>query len=63
MKHRAAQLVGTAQAQNQISVGHDPHGLARRYQSDLLGLRISAERPDYDAAATALEIAQSLSLL
>jgi AcrR family transcriptional regulator len=63
MEHRFADLFGKAQAQNQIRIGYDPHSLARRYQSDLLGLRISAERPDYDAAATALEIAQSLSRL
>jgi hypothetical protein len=63
MEHRFADLFSKAQAQNQIGIGHDACGLARRYQSDLLGMRISAERPDYDAAATALEIAQSLSRL
>jgi AcrR family transcriptional regulator len=61
MEHRFADLFGKAQAKGQIDTSHDPRGLARRYQSDLLGLRISAERPNYDAAATALEIAQSLS--
>jgi predicted secreted protein len=34
--------------------------LARRYQSDLLGLRVSAEREGVDGKAIAAEIANDL---
>ena len=46
-----------------ISDAHDPKLLARRYQSELLGLRVSAERDGVDAKAIAAEIADSLARL
>ena len=56
-------LFEQAQADGQIGDGHDPVRLARRYQSDLIGLRISAERQGVDASAIAQEIADGLSRL
>ena len=56
MFQRARDTGAIAQAQN-------PKALARRYQSDLLGLRISAEREGIDAALIAQEIAESLERL
>ena len=58
-----AALFAQAQDTGEISAAHDPAALARRYQSDLLGLRLSAERPDVDAAAIAAEIAAGLGRL
>lgn len=52
-----------AQAQGEIGAEHDAKTLARRYQSDLLGLRVSAERPGVDAPAIAAEIADGLARL
>lgn len=46
-----------------IDSGRNPKALARRYQSDLLGLRISAERDGVDAVMIAQEIAKSLERL
>lgn len=60
---RFADLFRAAQASGDIQAGHDPKALARRYQSDLIGLRISAERDGVDAQAIAGEIAQSLDRL
>ena len=47
----------------EIGPEHDPERLAARYQSDLLGLRLSAERSDVDAAAIASDIAADLDRL
>lgn len=49
-----------AQEAGEISADHDAQVLARRYQSDLIGLRISAERHGVDAKAIAAEISDSL---
>lgn len=56
-------LFDQAQKQQKISGNQSPARLARRYQSDLLGLRMSAEREDFDAAELADEISLSLNLL
>ena len=63
MENRFAELFAQAQKSGEISGGHDPAALARRYQSDLLGLRVSAERDGVDAAAIAAEIAECLARL
>jgi TetR/AcrR family transcriptional repressor of nem operon len=52
-----------AQAAGEISADHDPAKLARRYQSDLLGMRVSADRPDFDAKAVAEELSENLRSL
>ncbi|MEM9044973.1 MAG: TetR/AcrR family transcriptional regulator [Pseudomonadota bacterium] len=55
-----AALFREAQAAGQIAQSYDAETLARRYQSDLLGLRVTAERSDVSAEAIAQEIAESL---
>lgn len=63
MEAQFAELFQQAQSAGDIDGSHDPRVLARRYQSDLLGLRISAERDGVDANAIAAEIAQGLTAL
>lgn len=63
MEAQFTALFAAAQSQGNISATHDPSILARRYQSDLLGLRVSAERPGVDATAIAAEIAAELARL
>lgn len=63
MEAQFAELFQQAQSSGGISGAHDPQALARRYQSDLLGLRVSAEREGVDAAAIADEIAVGLTAL
>lgn len=63
MEAQFATLFHKAQQEGAISPSHDPKALARRYQSDLLGLRISAERAGVDAHLIAKEIADSLARL
>ena len=63
MEEQFAELFQQAQSAGDIGNGHDPNTLARRYQSDLLGLRVSAERDGVDAKAIAQEIADSLGRL
>lgn len=63
MEERFALLFHQAQAAGTINNSHDPKTLARRYQSDLIGLRVSAERNGVDAVAIAAEIADGLSRL
>jgi len=58
-----AKLFQQAQGDGEIGSQHDPVHLARRYQSDLLGMRLSAERADVDATAIADEITESLTKL
>lgn len=60
---RFAELFRAAQADGDIKATQDPKVLARRYQSDLIGLRISAERDGVDAQAIAAEISESLDRL
>ncbi|MEL6522979.1 MAG: TetR/AcrR family transcriptional regulator [Pseudomonadota bacterium] len=63
MEKEIAQLFDQAQKAGDVGASHDPQHLARRYQSDLMGLRISAERPGIDAAPIAKEIADGLEKL
>lgn len=63
MERQFADLFGQAQADGDIDSAHDPRRLACKYQSDLLGLRVSAERDGVNAPAIAAEIAQGLSRL
>ncbi|MEL7098173.1 MAG: helix-turn-helix domain-containing protein [Pseudomonadota bacterium] len=56
-------LFRRAQQNGDIGTGHDPTALARRYQSDLLGLRVSAERLGVDTDALAQDIAAGLDRL
>ena len=60
MEAHFAELFQQAQSAGDINVSRDPRVLARRYQSDLLGLRVSAEREGVDAKAIAAEIANGL---
>ncbi|MCV6825564.1 MULTISPECIES: TetR/AcrR family transcriptional regulator [Halocynthiibacter] len=63
MESQFANLFQEAQSDGSIAATHDPKVLARRYQSDLLGLRVSAERDGIDAEAIAQEIADGLAQL
>lgn len=63
METHFAELFRQAQSAGDIDRSHDPQVLARRYQSDLLGLRVSAEREGVDAKAIAAEIADGLTRL
>ncbi|WP_297780630.1 TetR/AcrR family transcriptional regulator [uncultured Roseovarius sp.] len=63
MEAHFAELFQLAQSSGDIDSSHNPQVLARRYQSDLLGLRVSAEREGVDARAIAAEIASGLSML
>lgn len=63
MQSLISDLFTQAQAAGEIGSQHDPAQLGRRYQSDLLGLRVSAERDDIDAAAIADEISSGLDKL
>ncbi len=63
MEEKFAELFQQAQSAGVIDNSLDPKALARRYQSDLLGLRVSAERKGIDAKAIATEIADGLSKL
>lgn len=60
MEGHFSELFQKAQSAGAIDSAHDPQILARRYQSDLLGLRVSAEREGVDAKAIAAEIAEGL---
>ena len=63
MEQQFAELFQQAQSDGAIDGSHDPRTLARRYQSDVLGLRVSAERDGVDAHAIAAEIAEGLTRL
>jgi len=63
MEGQFSRLFRQAQADGDIAPGHDPKVLARRYQSDLLGLRVSAQREGIDAMAIAHEMADGLGRL
>ncbi|MEO9649802.1 MAG: TetR/AcrR family transcriptional regulator [Roseobacter sp.] len=60
MEKQFADLFRQAQSAGEISAARDPKTLARRYQSDLIGLRVSAERQGVDAKSIAQEIADNL---
>lgn len=63
MEAQFAELFQQAQTAGDVDSAHNPGVLARRYQSDLLGLRVSAEREGIDAKAIAAEIAEGLTRL
>jgi len=63
MKTCFADLFHRAQEAGEIGPDHDADRLAARYQSDLLGLRLSAERSDVDAHEIAADIAADLDQL
>ena len=63
MEVQFSELFQHAQSLGDIGAAHDPKALARRYQSDLLGLRVSAERDGVDSRAIATEIANGLAQL
>ncbi|WP_171208646.1 MULTISPECIES: TetR/AcrR family transcriptional regulator [unclassified Ruegeria] len=63
MKACFAELFRRAQEAGEIGTDHDPDRLAARYQSDLLGLRLSAERDDVNGVEIANEIAADLDRL
>lgn len=58
-----ADLFAEAQKAGEIDASHDPKRLARRYQSDLLGVRVLAEHNPEGATAIAGDIAEGLSSL
>ncbi len=63
MENKFATLFAAAQSNDQIGAEHEPKFLAQRYQSDLMGLRLSAERPDFNAFKTAEDISRGLARL
>ncbi|WP_170755400.1 TetR/AcrR family transcriptional regulator [Ruegeria lacuscaerulensis] len=63
MKASFATLFRRAQQAGEIGPDHDPDRLAARYQSDILGLRLSAERRDVNAVEIAEDIAADLDRL
>lgn len=63
MEDQFCELFRQAQGEGLIDVSHDPRGLSTKYQSDLLGLRVSAERDGVDAKAIAHQIAEGISRL
>ncbi|MTI01382.1 TetR/AcrR family transcriptional regulator [Roseibium sp. RKSG952] len=63
MKACFADLFRRAQEAGDIASDHDPNRLATRYQSDLLGLRLSAERKDVNAQEIAADIATDIDQL
>lgn len=63
MEAEFASLFRQAQELGDISPHASAEKLARRYQSDLTGLRVSAERGDVDAMELAEEIATDLDRL
>ncbi|UZD90379.1 TetR/AcrR family transcriptional regulator [Cognatishimia activa] len=63
MEKQFEALFVAAQDANEIAAHYDPASLARRYQSDLIGLRASLERKSVDVEALAQEIAGELDQL
>lgn len=63
MKACFSELFRQAQEAGEIGPEHDPERLAARYQSDILGLRLSAERNDVNASEIADDIASDLDRL
>jgi len=63
MEQHFVEAFSEAQARGEINSQQNSKTLARRYQSDLLGLRISAERDGVDAQAIAQEMADALDRL
>ncbi|WP_284377220.1 TetR/AcrR family transcriptional regulator [Amylibacter marinus] len=63
MEAQFCALFEQAQTQQLISTARKPQDLARRFQSDLLGLRISAERNGINATLIAEELVRGLASL
>lgn len=63
MEEQFADLFGRAQKNGDISADEDPKLLACKYQSDLLGLRVTAERDGVNAEAIAAKMSESLERL
>ncbi|MDQ2094033.1 TetR/AcrR family transcriptional regulator [Rhodalgimonas zhirmunskyi] len=63
MEAQFAALFEQAQAKGEIASTDDPSLLACKYQSDLLGLRVTAERTGGNAGAVATRIAEGLARL
>jgi len=63
MEKRFAELFSAAQEKGNIGKQHDAKKLARRYQSDLMGLRITAERNPSDGRKLATEISDDIGKL
>lgn len=63
MEANFADVFRLAQANGEIGTAHNADLLARRYQSDLMGLRVSAERDGVNAREIAAEIADGLRQL
>ena len=63
MESKFGNLFLEAQDKGLISLEHASEKLARRYQSDLLGLRLSSERTNIDINALAEEISTDLDHL
>lgn len=63
MERQFAKLFEQAQARGEIDPNHNAERLASKYQSDLLGLRVSAERDGVNAKAIAAEMADALGRL
>lgn len=58
-----ADLFQAARAQGAVAPHRDPARLARRFQSDLMGMRIMLERADSDARTLASEMTEDLDAL
>ena len=63
MEARFTELFRQAQAAEIIAAEHDPVALAQKYQSDLMGLRVSAERMGPKAMGIARQIGEGLDRL
>ncbi|SFR61236.1 transcriptional regulator, TetR family [Yoonia tamlensis] len=63
MEQKFAALFAAAQAAGDIADRHDCAALARRYQSDLLGLRVLAARAPNQAQTIARDMAAELAQL
>lgn len=63
MERCFADLFRQSQRNGDVSADHDPNKMARRYQCDLMGLRVMAERDGIDADALARDIAAGLDEL
>jgi hypothetical protein len=62
-ENRFATLFAKAQAAEDIGAEHDPIALARRYQSDLIGLRVMSDLDADAGLSVADDIAESLDRL
>ena len=62
-ENRFAALFAKAQSAKDIGAEHDPKALARRYQSDLIGLRIVSDLDVEAGLKVADDIAESLDRL